>query len=190
MFAVGIVLLASSSLLAPWLQNLGSYPVETAGLVMAPRGAGTMVAMMISGRLASRVDPRKLMGLGVILLGYSLWQMTGWSPDVPASSLIVTTVIQGAGLGFVFIPLQVVAFGTMAASLRTDGTALLSLFRNVGSAIGVSVTSALVTRNTLRWSTPTLPPIRRPSTGCCKPPRRSAKPSARRRGMARRRWTS
>ncbi len=148
MFAVGMVLLASSALLAPWLQTLGGYPVEMAGLVMAPRGVGTMAAMMVSGRLAGRADPRKLMGLGVVLLGYSLWDMTGWTPDVAPSRLIINTVIQGAGLGFVFIPLQVVAFGTMAASLRTEGTALLSLFRNIGSAIGVSVTSALVTRNT------------------------------------------
>ncbi len=147
MFAVGMVLLASSSLLAPWLQNLGNYPVETAGLAMAPRGAGTMIAMMISGRLASRVDPRKLMGLGILLLVYSLWTMSIWTPDVSLGSLIVNTMIQGAGLGFVFIPLQVVAFATMPAASRTDGSALLSLFRNVGSAIGVSVTSALLTRN-------------------------------------------
>ena len=147
MFAVGMVLLASSSLLAPWLQNLGNYPVETAGLVMAPRGVGTMAAMMISGRLAGKADPRKLMALGIMLLTYSLWAMTKWTPDVSQTSLIINTMIQGAGLGFVFIPLQVLAFATMPAERRTDGSALLSLFRNVGSAIGVSVTSALLTHN-------------------------------------------
>jgi DHA2 family multidrug resistance protein len=61
MFAVGMVLLATSALIAPWLQNLGGYPVETAGLIMAPRGVGTMAAMMLAGRLSNRVDPRKLM---------------------------------------------------------------------------------------------------------------------------------
>ena len=147
MFSVGMILLASSALLAPWLQTLAGFPVKTAGLVLAPRGFGTMAAMMISGRLAGRVDPRKLMALGIALLSYSLWTMTAWTPDVAISTVLVNTIIQGAGLGFVFIPLQVVAFATLPADLRTDGTSLLSLLRNVGSAVGVSACSALLARN-------------------------------------------
>ncbi len=80
MFAVGMVLLATSALMAPWLQTLGNYPVESAGLIMAPRGIGTMAAMVIAGRLSNRVDPRKLMALGILLLIYSLWEMTSWTP--------------------------------------------------------------------------------------------------------------
>jgi DHA2 family multidrug resistance protein len=147
MFAVGVVLLATSALLAPWLQTLGDYPVATAGLVMAPRGIGTMAAMLIAGRLSARVDPRKLMGFGLLLLLWSLYESTTWTPDISAEQLIATLVVQGAALGFVFIPLQVVAFATLPAPLRTEGTALLSLFRNVGSAIGISVTSALLAHN-------------------------------------------
>jgi DHA2 family multidrug resistance protein len=147
MFAVGMVLLASSALLAPWLQNLSNFPVEAAGLVLAPRGIGTMAAMLIGGRLSSRYDPRAFIALGVLLLCGSLWSMTGWTPDVSQGTVAMNIVIQGAGLGFVFIPLQVLAFATLPASMRTDGTSLLSLSRNVGSAIGVSVTSALLTRN-------------------------------------------
>ncbi|MBN8898650.1 MAG: DHA2 family efflux MFS transporter permease subunit, partial [Rhodospirillales bacterium] len=78
MFSVGMVLLAVSALLAPWLQTLGNYPVETAGLVMAPRGIGTMAAMLIAGRLSNRVDPRLLMAFGVVVLAWSLYEMTGW----------------------------------------------------------------------------------------------------------------
>ncbi|MQT14624.1 DHA2 family efflux MFS transporter permease subunit [Segnochrobactrum spirostomi] len=148
MFAVGMVLLASSALLAPYLQNLGGYPVATAGLLMAPRGFGTMAAMMISGRLSGKVDPRALMLLGVALIADSMWRMTGWTPDIDPWTLTVVSLIQGAGLGFVFIPLQVVAFGTLAPELRTEAAALLSLVRNVGSAIGISVTSFLLARNT------------------------------------------
>ena len=148
MFSVGMILLASSALLAPWLQVLADYPVATAGLVLAPRGFGTMAAMLLCGRLTTRVDPRKLMAIGVGLLSYSLWTMTEWTPDVSTSTVVINTVIQGAGLGFVFLPLQVVAFATLPAELRTDGTALLSLLRNVGSAVGVSACSALLARNT------------------------------------------
>jgi DHA2 family multidrug resistance protein len=147
MFAVGMVLLASSALMAPWLQNLSNMPVETAGLVLAPRGIGTMAAMLIGGRLSARMDPRIFIAFGVLLLCGSLWGMTGWTPDVSQGTVAINIVIQGAGLGFVFIPLQVLAFATVAPALRTDGTSLLSLSRNVGSAIGVSVTSALLTRN-------------------------------------------
>ena len=147
MFSVGMLLLATSALLAPWLQTLANYPVEAAGLLLAPRGIGTMGAMLIAGRLSSRVDPRKLMAFGVALLCYSLWSMTGWTPDASAWTVASNTIIQGAGIGFVFIPLQVVAFTTLPAAVRTDGTSLLSLFRNVGSAIGVSVTSTMLARN-------------------------------------------
>jgi DHA2 family multidrug resistance protein len=147
MFAVGVVLLATSALLAPWLQTLGNYPVATAGLVMAPRGIGTMACMLIAGKLAARVDPRKLMAFGLLLLIWSLYEATTWTPDLDQWSLIATLVVQGAAFGFVFIPLQVVAFATLPVNLRTDGTALLSLFRNVGSAIGISITSALLAYN-------------------------------------------
>jgi len=122
--------------------------VDTAGLVMAPRGIGTMAAMVISGRLASRTDPRKLMALGVLLLCWSFWEMTGWTPDVSEERLILTIVVQGVGLGFVFIPLQVLAFATLAPELRTDGASLFALFRNIGAAIGVSITSTLLARET------------------------------------------
>ncbi len=148
MFMVGMVLLASSALLAPWLQDLGGYPVETAGLLMAPRGIGTMAAMLIAGRLSSVIDPRKLMAFGICVLTFSLWRMTDWTPAVSEHEMIWNTVLQGFGLGFVFIPLQVVAFATLDPALRTQATSLLNLLRNVGSAIGISVTEALLTQNT------------------------------------------
>jgi DHA2 family multidrug resistance protein len=103
--------------------------------------------MLVAGRLTSRMDPRLLMAFGIALLSYSLYEQTGWTPDVSSWTVIVNTIIQGAGLGLVYIPLQVIAFATLAPELRTDATSLLSLVRNVGSAIGVSATSALLARN-------------------------------------------
>ena len=147
-FAVGLVLLAVSALLAPWLQDLGNYQVDAAGLAMAPRGFGTVAAMMIAGRLANRVDGRLLMGIGVAILAWSLWDMTTWTPAEAELGVVTNAIIQGFGFGFVFLPLQVIAFATLEPALRTDGTALLSLLRNIGMAIGVSVTEALLTQNT------------------------------------------
>ena len=143
-----MVLLASSALLAPYLQTLGNYPVAQAGLLMAPRGAGTMAAMVLAGRLVNRVDPRLLMFAGFVMLAESAREMVGWTPGIDPWSLTITTLIQGAGLGLVFTPLQVIAFATLPAELRTDGTALFSLVRNVGSSIGVSVASFLLAQNT------------------------------------------
>lgn len=117
-------------------------------MLMAPRGAGTMLAMLLAGRLTSRVDPRILMFAGIAMICLSIWRMIDWTPDVDAWSLAMTTFVQGIGLGFVFIPLQVVAFATLAPELRGDGTALFSLIRNVGSAIGISVSSFLLTQGT------------------------------------------
>jgi DHA2 family multidrug resistance protein len=148
MFAAGTVLVSSSSLMAPWLQTLANYPVEAAGLIMAPRGIGTMVAMMTGGRLASRMDPRKLMAFGIVLLVWSIWDMTSWTPDVAQWRIMATITIQGAGLGLLFIPLQVLAFATLPGKYRTDGASLFSLFRNIGAAIGVSVTSSMLVHNT------------------------------------------
>ena len=148
MFAAGTVLVSSSSLMAPWLQTLANYPVEAAGLIMAPRGIGTMAAMMMGGRLASRIDPRKLMALGIVMLVWSIWDMTSWTPDVAQWRIMATITAQGAGLGFLFIPLQVLAFATLPGQYRTDGASLFSLFRNIGAAIGVSVTSSMLVHNT------------------------------------------
>ena len=148
MFAVAMVLLSSSALLAPYLQTLAGYPIRQAGLLMAPRGIGTMVSMMVAGRLTGKMNPRLLMFFGIALLAGSLWQMTDWTPDISAWSLATTTFVQGFGLGFVFIPLQVIAFASLPADLRTDGTALFALVRNVGSAIGISVTSFMLAQNT------------------------------------------
>ena len=148
MFAIGTILVSSSALMAPWLQNLANYPVETAGLIMAPRGIGTMTAMMSGGRLASRFDPRKLMAGGILMLAWSMWEMATWTPDISQWTIIMTIMVQGAGLGFAFLPLQVLAFATLPPQYRTDGASLFSLFRNIGSAVGVSVTSSLLAHNT------------------------------------------
>ena len=148
MFATGTILVSSSSLMAPWLQNLANYPVETAGLIMAPRGIGTMAAMMTSGRLSSKMDPRKLMAFGICALSWSMWEMTTWTPDIAQWRIITVIMVQGLGLGFIFLPLQMLAFATLPPQYRTDGASLFSLFRNIGAAIGVSVTSFMLTHNT------------------------------------------
>jgi DHA2 family multidrug resistance protein len=133
--------------MAPWLQTLGNYPVATAGLLMASRGLGNFTTITLCGRLSSRIDARLLVALGLLMQCWSFWVMSGWTPDVDARELIITIAVQGAGLGLVFTPLQVLAFATLAPHLRTEGAALFSLGRNIGAAIGVSVATALLVHN-------------------------------------------
>jgi MFS transporter, DHA2 family, multidrug resistance protein len=148
MFAVAMVLFGSSALLAPWLENLGNYPVETAGLLLAPRCVGTMLAMLIAGRLTNRIDPRIIMAFGVVLLWWSLQRLSSWTPAVDDITLSINTIVQGAGIGFIFVALNVVAFATLPVRLRYEGTALISLLRNIGSAVGISIFEALQVNGT------------------------------------------
>jgi DHA2 family multidrug resistance protein len=125
-----------------------NYPVLTSGMVMGPRGVGSMIAMLLVGRLMGRLDTRVLLAAGLGLNAWSFYAMTGWTPDVSAADIIVVTVIQGIGLGFLFVPLSAVALATLSPQDRTSGAGIFNLSRNVGSSIGISVVSALITRNT------------------------------------------
>ncbi|TAJ89625.1 DHA2 family efflux MFS transporter permease subunit [Reyranella sp.] len=147
-FVVGIILLASLALITPYLQNLMGYPVITAGMVLAPRGIGTMFAMMLVGRIINRVDPRILLVVGLLITAAVLWEMTRFTPNISEWTLIRTGVLQGMGLGFMFVPLSTITFATLPPHLRTQGTALYSLMRNIGSSIGISLVIFLLTRNT------------------------------------------
>jgi DHA2 family multidrug resistance protein len=146
-FIVGITYLASMSLLTPYLQTLMGYPVVTAGLVMGPRGLGTMACMFLVGRLIGKVDTRLLLVVGLLLTAWAMYDMTGWNPNVSQWTIAVTGFVQGAGLGFLFVPLTTVTFATLTPEQRADGTGLYNLSRNVGSSVGISVVSYLLTRN-------------------------------------------
>ena len=146
-FCFGMLILANMALTPPFLQNLMNYPVLTAGLVMAPRGAGTMVSMFIVGRLLGKIDGRLLIVFGLAMVAISLYEMTGFTGDMPIWPLIHTGIVQGFGLGFVFIPLSTLAFTTLPAAYRNEGTSMMSLMRNIGSSIGISIVMTLLARN-------------------------------------------
>jgi DHA2 family multidrug resistance protein len=109
---------------------------------------GTLVAMMIVGRTINKLDSRLILALGLVLTAAVLWEMTGFTPDVSQWTLIRTGVLQGMGLGFMFVPLSTITFATLPAQYRTQGTALYSLLRNIGSSIGISLVIFLLTRST------------------------------------------
>ena len=147
-FLVGAVLYATLALLPPLLQDLLNYPVVTTGLVTAPRGAGTLAAMFIVGRLMGKVDIRLIIAAGFSMAAVSSWQMTGFDVQMDSSVVVWSGILQGLGTGFVYVPLAAAAFATLTPALRNEGTAIFSLTRNLGSSIGISVVNTLLTRNT------------------------------------------
>jgi len=145
---VGLTYYASLALQPPYLQDLMNYPIVTAGLVLGPRGVGTMAAMLVVGKLIGRLDTRILLGIGLGLTAWSFYAMTGWTPDVSEMTIIVVGVIQGIGLGFIFVPLSTATLSTLTSDLRAEGAGIYSLSRNIGSSVGISVVNALLTTNT------------------------------------------
>jgi DHA2 family multidrug resistance protein len=148
-FIVGLVLYATRALTPTMLENLLGYPVATTGLVTAPTGIGTMLAMLIAGRIIGRVDLRLTLLVGFLITAYALWQMTGYSLELSESDIVWPGVIQGFGTGLVFVPLSAATFATLSPEMRAQGTSLYSLVRNIGSSIGISLVQTLLTRNTV-----------------------------------------
>ncbi len=147
-FLIGIILLATMALLPPFMQGLMGYPILDIGYLLAPRGVGTMMAMLVVGRLSGKVDARALILTGLLLTSYSLYAMTKFTLDISGSAIVTTGIVQGFGLGFIFVPLSTITFATLAGHYRNEGTALFSLMRNIGSSIGISVVVTYLAQRT------------------------------------------
>jgi len=148
MIMVGMVMFAVMALLPPMMQRLLGYGVVDTGMALMPRGIGVLVSMQLAGLLVRHgVDGRVLVGLGFAIVAGSLWEMAHWSLALDYRHIWWTGVLQGLGMGLVFIPLQAIAFATLEPKLRTDGSSLLNLFRSIGSSVGISITTVLLIRS-------------------------------------------
>jgi DHA2 family multidrug resistance protein len=148
-FVVGVVLFATLALLPPFLARLQGYPVYDIGLLLAPRGVGTMFGMLVVGRLVGRVDARWPIATGMAMTALSLQLMGGFGPEITRNSVVWIGVLQGLGLGLVFVPIASVAYATLPAWQRTEAAGLFSLVRNLGSSVGISVVMTLLARMTM-----------------------------------------
>jgi MFS transporter, DHA2 family, multidrug resistance protein len=144
---VGGILIAGAALVAPMLQRLFGYPVLEAGLLTSPRGVGTMVGMLVAGRASKFLDPRFTIFTGLMLLGISLWMMTGFDLQMDSRLVITSGLVQGLGLGLVVLPLNLLALATLGPALRTEAASLYNLMRSIGGSIAISVATALLANN-------------------------------------------
>ena len=150
MVVIGVVLFGTMALVTPFMQNVIGYPILTAGILLAARGVGTLIAMIIVGRLLTMIEARYLVLGGLALATYTLSQMVSFTDQTSSQTIVTASIIQGFGLGLVFVPLSTAAFTTLPDRLRTEGTAILTLVRNIGSSIGISMVIAQLTNSTIR----------------------------------------
>jgi DHA2 family multidrug resistance protein len=148
MLVMGLMLFSSMALSAPFIQNVLGYPIETAGWVLASRGLGTLIGMAVVSRLLRLIEARYLIMAGLMLTAFTMYQMTGFTDNTSGRIIMVYGLVQGFGMGLFFIPLSTVAFLTLAPRYRTDGTAMLTLVRNVASSAGISVVIANLSSKT------------------------------------------
>ncbi len=147
MILMGVSNVALSAILPGLLQNLYGYDVMETGLLMAPRGCGVMITMVLTNILIKKMDVRMIVAVGYGIAAYSLWMMTSWSLEIGAQSIIAAGFVQGIGLGLVFMPMNMLAFSSLAPQHRTEGTTLLTLARNLGSSFGISAIVTMLARN-------------------------------------------
>lgn len=146
-FVTGIVMLATMALLPPFLQQWKGYPAASAGMVMMPRGIGTMISSLLVARFLRYFDARVVIIAGLGLVTVALHSMAGFNIEVGQRDIVISGFLQGLGLGLVMVPTSTLAFATLTPALRDEASGLFSLARNLGSSIGVSIVMAVLSRS-------------------------------------------
>lgn len=149
---LGIGVFGSMAIFPLLLENLLNYPVLTAGMMMSPRAICVMISMFTIGRICHRFDPRKLVALGLLTGAIGTYACTYYPFEPNTWWLIWPSMVQGLGLGMIFIPLGTTAFSTLPVELRAEAAGLNSLLRTVGGSIGIATTITMFTRHSrIAW---------------------------------------
>ncbi|MFL5521087.1 MAG: DHA2 family efflux MFS transporter permease subunit [Gemmatimonadales bacterium] len=146
MLALGLGLFGGLVMQPVLLEGLLGYPIVTTGLVMAPRGIATAVAMVVVGRLVGKVDARFLVGTGMLLSAAGSHFMTRYSLDMNTFWIVWPALLQGLGLGLIFVPLSTIAYATLERSRMAEAAGIYSLVRTIGAAVGISIVTTVMTR--------------------------------------------
>ncbi len=146
MFALGIVLYGTTVLLPVLLQTLVGYTAQQSGLVLSPGAIVTLVSMPIIGRLLVKSDPRKLVIVGLIILSVGMFQLSRLNLYTSFSTFVLVWMISRGGLGFLFIPINVMAFSFVPKEKMNSATGMINLARNIGGSVGISLVTTLQVR--------------------------------------------
>lgn len=136
------------------LESLMGYPATSAGLVMAPRGIASMISMLMVSSLMKRFDARWIIMAGMIMSAFGNFLCTQFTLDVSAWQIILPSLFQGAGLGFMMVPLTTIALSTMTPQFIPDASGVYSLLRTIGSSVGIALISTIYSRDMqMNWQT-------------------------------------
>jgi len=145
---VGFAMFAAMALLPPMLQGLLGYDAIDTGFMLMARGVGVIFSMQIASLLVRKgVDTRAVVAFGFLVTAYSFYMMSSWSLSVSGMDVFWSGIVQGLGIGNVFIPLNTLAFATLPPHFRTDASSLTNLARTVGSSVGIAIMAYLLARN-------------------------------------------
>jgi DHA2 family multidrug resistance protein len=148
MTVLGFVLYGSTVLIPIFLQQLLGYSALDAGWAMLPRGLGSFIAMPFVGLLMSKIEPRKLLFVGLSVGAYSLWSLSHVNLNAGYWNVFWPQFIQGMSMGFVFVPLTTVTHDTIPKERMGNATSLFNLMRNIGASIGIAMVTTVVARHT------------------------------------------
>ncbi len=146
MTIVGLVLYGSLVLLPIWLQTLLGYPSLNAGIALAPRGMGSMIAMPVVGLMLSKFDPRRLLMLGVVGGAYTLYDFSRLNLNAGYWDFFWPQFIQGISLGLLFVPLTTISMSRIPREEIGNATSLFNLMRNLGGSVGIAAVTAMQSR--------------------------------------------
>jgi DHA2 family multidrug resistance protein len=153
MTTIGVGFFGGMLLQSLFLQNFLGYPTFDAGLYMAPRGLASLLVMIFVGKFSGRFPPRNFVLVGIACSVAGNYLMTGFTGDITASDLILPMILQGMGMGLIFVPISTLAFTTLPKELAAEAAGIYSLIRTVGSALGISVLATYFSRSTQQsWS--------------------------------------
>lgn len=144
----GAMLFGSLVLLPPFVQNQGGYSLIDSGWIMAPRGAGAMIAALFVGRLMQLIDPRKMIAFGMALCAVTMWQLSTFTDDIDMTRIVIVNLFQGASFNFFIVPVNAIAFSTLPPDKRDEGTSFFSLLNNIGRSIGIALLAGYLARQT------------------------------------------
>jgi DHA2 family multidrug resistance protein len=146
MFAMGVVMYGTTVLLPILLQTLMGYTAQWAGLVLSPGGIMTLLVMPLVGRLLSKFQPRWLVVCGLTVLALGMYRLSMLSLDTDFWTFVTTWTISRAGMPFLFVPINVMAFAYIPREKTNNATGLINLTRNMGGSVGISIVAALQNR--------------------------------------------
>jgi DHA2 family multidrug resistance protein len=143
---MGVVLYGSIALLPLFLQTLMGYPATASGMAVSPRGFGSILSMLIVGRLVGRVDGRWLIMFGFSVLAYSTYMLSGLNLDIAMSNVVWPNIVSGCAMGFIFVPLTTMAMGTLPNEQLGNASGVYNLMRNTGGSIGIAAMTTMLAR--------------------------------------------